>query len=104
MSWNRRGYYRRSKKVNGTVVTEYCGGGLTGQLCAEQDAVRRQRQEAERQAHRDNIARLATLDNQVVALDELVELLARAALLAAGYHQHNRGPWRRQRAPSNPTG
>jgi|SRR5262245_192104 len=104
MGWDRRGYYRRSKKVNGTVVTEYCGGGLTGQLCAGQDTLRRQRQEAERQAHRNNVALLTDLDNQVAGLDRLADLLARAALLAAGYHQHHRGPWRRQRVPSNPTG
>jgi hypothetical protein len=62
MAWDRRGYYRRNRKVNGRVVTEYCGGGLLGQLCAEADAINKTRREAERRAHRDMVDRLAPVD------------------------------------------
>jgi hypothetical protein len=31
------------------------------------------------------------------ALGETTDLLARAALLAAGFHQHKRGEWRKRR-------
>jgi hypothetical protein len=40
------------------------------------------------------------LDKSVADLDEVADLLARAALLAAGFHQHRRAPWRRRRAPT----
>jgi hypothetical protein len=29
----------------------------------------------------------------------VTEQLARAALVAGGFHQHDRGPWRRRREP-----
>jgi hypothetical protein len=98
MAWDRRGYYRRNRKVNGNVVTEYVGGGVLGQLAAQIDADERARRDARREADREARSHLQALDKQVNDLDEVADLLARAALLAAGFHQHHRGPWRRQRA------
>ena len=42
-------------------------------------------------------AELDTLDAYLKALCERADLAARAALLAAGYHCHKRGEWRRRR-------
>jgi hypothetical protein len=40
---------------------------------------------------------METLTAPVEELCEGVEILARAALLASGYHRHNRGEWRKRR-------
>jgi hypothetical protein len=49
---------------------------------------------AERQARARSQARLEAAE---AASQELADLLARAALVAAGYHRHDRGAWRRRR-------
>jgi hypothetical protein len=41
--------------------------------------------------------KLAALDTDLKAVSESTDLLARAALLAAGFHQHKRGDWRKRR-------
>ena len=94
MAWETRSrggrYYTRSRRVNGRVVREYVGGGIVGRVGAAVDAACR----AERA---DERAALAELDTLVEELDTLAELVAWAALLAAGYHRPNYGPWRRRR-------
>jgi hypothetical protein len=93
MGWE-RGYYYRVRKINGRVVREYVGAGLAGELAANEQAERDRRRAAARTERAD-------LDRLAVELDELsalADLLARAALLAAGYHQHERGQWRKRRA------
>jgi hypothetical protein len=40
---------------------------------------------------------LSALDADLRALAEAIDVVARAALLAAGYRQHKRGEWRRRR-------
>jgi hypothetical protein len=41
------------------------------------------------------------VDKVVSRLDELADLLARAALVAAGFHQHKRGEWRARRGQAD---
>ncbi len=103
MAWERRQrgglYYTRSRKVNGRVVREYIGGGILGELSARMDAEARQRREEEAAALREDKQRTAELEEPVDKLCEATDLLVRAALLASGYHQHNRGEWRKRREP-----
>jgi hypothetical protein len=90
-------YYYRSHRVNGRVKKEYIGTGPLAELAAEVDAQeRRQREEKARewQAEREHLEALEGLTEE---LCEAAELLTRAALLAAGYRQHHRGEWRKQR-------
>lgn len=48
----------------------------------------------EKRLEKDDLQALnAELDN----MNERTDLVARAALLAAGFHQHKRGEWRRRR-------
>jgi hypothetical protein len=100
MGWDKGRYYTRSKKVNGQVVREYVGRGDLAELVAQQDDLDRQRREAEAAACRAERAELAALDARLHELDALTELVARAALLVAGYRQHKRGEWRKQRVRS----
>jgi hypothetical protein len=98
MGWEKGGrYYTRSKKVDGRVVREYVGTGRVTELVAQMDAANRQDREDERAALRAERAELDALDARVEALCKTADLVARAALLAAGYHQHKRGEWRRRR-------
>jgi hypothetical protein len=90
-------YYTRSRKEGGRVVREYLGGGFLGELAARMDAERRRRREEEEAAHREERERLDALVAPVEELCEAAEVIARAALVASGYHQHNRGEWRKRR-------
>jgi hypothetical protein len=98
-------YYTRSRKEGGRVIREYIGGGPLGELAAETDALNRLRREKKAMAWREERESLEALDRSVEELYEAAEILARAALLAAGYHQHKRGEWRKKRErrePENP--
>ena len=97
MGWDKGRYYTRSRKVNGRVVREYVGAGCVADLAAQMDALERQQREAERAARQAKRAELDALDAPLDELNDLAELLTRAALLAAGFHQHKRGEWRKQR-------
>jgi len=85
-----RPYYTRTRRENGRVIREYIGVGEVGQRAAEEDETRRRQAEADREADR-------ALAEEIRSLSELADLLARAALLAAGYHRPNRGPWKKRR-------
>jgi len=101
MAWERRGdqtYYYRSRKIGGRVVKEYIGGGLAGTLAEREDAMRRRTRDAERaalQADRDAF-NAATVAHE--ELSRAADALLTAALIAAGYHRHDRGPWRKRHA------
>ena len=45
---------------------------------------------------------LAGLEADLKELAEAADLLARAALLAAGFHRHKRGEWRKRREHAPP--
>src|SRR4051794_31133950 len=96
MAWE-RGYYYRVRKQGGRVIRQYFGKGKPAELMAQLDAMQRAHREAQRQARRAEKAQVDALDARVKELDELADLLAQAALLAAGYRQHKRGEWRRKR-------
>lgn len=98
MGWDKNGrYYTRSRRANGRVVREYVGGGMLGELAAQLDALERRKRETQQAALRAEQDAVAALDAPLAELDELVELVARAALAAAGYEQHKRGEWRKKR-------
>jgi hypothetical protein len=99
--WERRErgglYYTRSRKEGGKVVREYVGGGILGELAARMDAEERRRREEEKASRREERERLDALAAPIEELCEAAEVIARAALIASGYHQHNRGEWRKRR-------
>jgi hypothetical protein len=68
-----------------------------GPLVAQMDALERERRLLEALELRQEKAELAALDADLKALAETTDLVARAALTAAGYRQHKRGEWRRRR-------
>jgi hypothetical protein len=104
MGWDRGRYYTRSRKVDGRVVRQYVGGGLTGQLAAQLDAVERAQRQADRAEQKAMRTEVEALDAELDELNDLADLLARAALLAAGYRQHKRGEWRKRRVQAHQGG
>ncbi len=103
MGWESRErgglYYTRSRKENGRVVREYIGGGMLGELAAQMDAIERERREERATRWKEEQEDLDALEAPVDELTEASDILVRAALLACGYRQHNRGEWRLRREP-----
>ena len=104
MGWESRGscrgrYYTRSKRANGRVVREYVGaaGDPLVELVAAADALRRADRRAAAEALRAEQARWAEAAAPLKELSCAADVLARAALLIAGYHRHSRCSWRRRR-------
>ena len=79
------------------MTKEYAGGGLMGQLAAEFDAEQQEVRAHARARREKDRARWAALEEPAQELDNLVESLTAATLLAAGFHRHDRGAWRRRR-------
>lgn len=93
---NGRPYLYKSVRKDGRVTSEYVGSGQTALLIGRLDAIERDdREEERRQAKADR----QDADDLERALDDLAGRArdaARAALIAAGYHQH-KGQWRKLR-------
>ena len=102
MTWVRRGekrYYYRHVRVAGRPVRRYAGTGAVGELAAAADGLRRLNREIEARAWRAEQGRQQEAEAPLLRLCGVTENLIRAALLAAGFHQHDRGVWRRCREP-----
>src|SRR5262249_47656120 len=95
MAWE-RGYYYRVHKVNGRVVREYIGKGCVAELAAQLDTLERQQRETDQATFRAAKAELDALDAPLIEFNDLADLLARVALVAAGFHEHKR-QWRKRR-------
>jgi hypothetical protein len=90
-------YYTRSRKVGARVVRSYVGTGAKGEAAAAEDA-RLRAERAERAARVvAERRRLQALDEQVAAVTAATLALVRERLAVAGYRQHHRGEWRKQR-------
>ena len=96
MGWEKGRYYTRSRKVNGRVLREYVGGGEIGALAAELDTIQRERREFERESWRIEKEETEAFDETIAQVCQMADIIARAAMLASGFHRH-RGEWRRRR-------
>ena len=100
MGWETRGsgtYYYRKRKVNGRVVNEYIGTGLTARYVAANEAEARRKRVAATAKEREERATMAAREADLDAFCNLTDALVAAALLDAGYRRHHRGEWRKQR-------
>src|SRR5262245_20834743 len=96
MGWDHRGYYSRSRRVDGVVTREYIGPGVLGVRAARLDEQARERRRQIAAESRQRQAELTALDARLVEAYEETLLVGRAALLAAGFHLVKR-TWRRRR-------
>jgi hypothetical protein len=101
MAWEKRrngkAYYTRTRRVHGRRIREYLGAGPAAEWAAAEDARRRAERQAVRDARRRELARLREVDDAQRPFEEAVHGAVRATLVAAGYHLHARGEWRRTR-------
>jgi hypothetical protein len=101
MAWESRNgkgrYYTRSRKVDGRITREYVGAGLAGELAAQHDHLSRAQRQAETAAWKTERARIEATDQDLDDLDALYTAAVRSILEAAGFHQHDRGEWRKRR-------
>ena len=97
MAWKQRSYYVRNVRRGNQVVSHYVGGGPVGARAeayarstsaARVDLVTRASAEC---------ARLALLEQPLETFSTVLDVLVRAMLVAHGYHQHERGQWRKKR-------
>jgi len=108
MAWTNGRYYSRSLWKNGQVVRQYVGCGrkadeaarIDAQTRAEMKRLRRIAADIE-QEERD---RIKAIEEPLRELEGVCNLLMRTALVGAGFHQHNRGPWRKRQKPPSPHG
>jgi len=96
MSWAGN-YYYRSVRIDGKPRRIYVGTGITAQVAAEEDRKARQARKLERKTAEQLRAEHTQLDVNLAELHRLGDALGRAALYAAGYHQHCCGDWRPKR-------
>ena len=105
MPWQQQGnkrYYYRSMRVHGRPVRRFVGSGPVAELAAAADDLcRLERAIHARERHAEQ-ERLAAAAAPLLGLCEVTDDLACAALLAAGFHRHDRGAWRRRREPTHP--
>jgi hypothetical protein len=101
MGWEARGcggrlYYFRYRKVAGRVTRQYVGTGAVAELAFAADALRRADRRAVMEARRAEEANWQAALAPLLELSRVADLMARAALLAGGYHRHAR-TWRKKR-------
>jgi hypothetical protein len=102
MPWRQVGrgrYFYRCQRVAGRPRQVHFGTGPAAELAAAADDLRRVERAVARSERRAEQAGWQEAEAPLLELCELTDVLARAALTAAGYHQHDRGPWRHRREP-----
>ncbi len=100
MGWVRRGrcrFYCRSVRRGRRVLHEYYGTGASAELVATLDRQRRLRRQAEQEGRRQAREIWEAASRPLLELIAITDLLARAALLAAGFWEHH-SEWRKRRA------
>jgi hypothetical protein len=100
MGWEARErgglYYYRKEREGSSVRSRYVGAGAFAALASQLDKLDGEEARAERDAERALRETDERIDEEIAAHGQLVETLAVASLLAAGFHTHKR-EWRRAR-------
>jgi hypothetical protein len=104
MSWEqvgRRRYFYRHVRRGRESRRVYVGpaGSPAAELQAAADELRRLERAVQARERRAEQEQQRQAEMPLLRLCEVVDVLARAALVAAGYHRHDRGEWRRYREP-----
>ena len=89
-------YYYRSVREGEKVHKVYVGAGEIARVFHEGDVLRRAGRKVQREREKGELERLEALASPVLKLSEAADILARAHLIAAGYHRR-KGEYRRAR-------
>src|SRR5262249_17881056 len=96
MTWDRGRYYVRKGREGDQVQSEYLGTGPLAEQAADQDAEERLQRQAVTAAYQAIRERARAVDEAMEKFSAALDCLFQATLLAAGYHQHDRGEWRKR--------
>ena len=100
MAWEERNgnryYYQAERDERGKVRKRYVGRGEVAQLIAHADATRQRVRQKRREKDREELEHMQRLIDASLELDEAVDALVKAQLVAGGLHRH-KGEWRRGR-------
>jgi len=99
MALEKRGgnlYYYRSIRRGDKVRRVYVGSGELATIAHERDLMDRAVEEGRRQEERRELENLESLAAPVLEVGEAATVLARAHLVASGFHKR-KGEWRRER-------
>jgi hypothetical protein len=94
---NGRPYVYRSVRRDGRVTSKYEACGKSAALIDAIDEYKKSLRDCERADIQADREELEAAEKPLVEYFDLVEQIARAALLASGCHQHKR-QWRKRRA------
>jgi hypothetical protein len=101
MAWETRNgkgrYYTRTRREGGRVVREYVGTGPAAEAAAALDERRRAGRRAQAEARKAEEASWRDAEAPLRQLEVVTKVLMAAALIVAGFRQHDRGAWRRRR-------
>ncbi len=100
MPWrirNGKRYLYRTRRIGSKFRSEYvgCGAGADAAYAEMQRA--RGERKRDREARQQVLVDLKALNKAAEQSAKEIELILRAQLLAAGFYQHQRGPWRPRR-------
>ncbi len=99
MGWDQRyRYFYINEWLDGRSVRRYLGCGPVAELAATLHAQNRLRKESEARELKAFQERVAEAAVPLRELGRVSDLLGRAALLAAGFHNPSRNGWRKRRA------
>jgi hypothetical protein len=100
VAWeNRKGlgrYFTLSRRCGGRTVRTYFGTGQAAELAATTLEIRHIERTQAQRAEAEESSCWKSLEDQLQEYATGADLLARLALLLAGYYEH-RGEWRRRR-------
>ena len=91
-----RPYYYRSVRDGDKVRKVYVGAGEKARVSREEDVLRRTGRKARLEREKEDLEHLEALAAPVLEVSEAADILARAHLVAAGYHKR-KGVYRRVR-------
>jgi hypothetical protein len=100
MGWVQQGrqrYFYKSLRFGRRTTRLYLGNGEAAEEAAAEIERRRVERQARADALRQDEERHAAAAAPLEELCELSDLLMRATLVGEGFHQHDRGEWRRRR-------
>jgi hypothetical protein len=100
VAWERRGgklYYYQSEREDGRVRKRYIGAGEVAKMIAHADETIRRTRAERRERARTELEEARSLALAGAELHQAAEILARAEMVAAGYHRH-KGEWRMKRS------
>ena len=100
MAWEQRGgklYYYQSEREDGRVRKRYIGAGEVAEMIAHADETIRRSRAERRERARTKLEEARSLALAGAELHQAAEILARAEMVAAGYHRH-KGEWRMKRS------